>query len=253
MPQPRRLPIALESPLLRGAGFRHGFSTRPLDFRPGASDLAAHEESLALVLRMPAARLYRVSQVHGARAIVVGGAAAGDPSTVAAEQADALLTRQADTAVMVRVADCVPILLADSKTGAVAAVHAGWRGLVAGVVANAIAEGVRAGARFDLAAIGPCIGACCFEVSDDVADQIAAASTAEAKVAQAAGHKPHADLRAAARAQLVAQGLHNTHIDDVAGCTRCDAELFFSHRRDAAESGRQVGVIATRAMSGAME
>ncbi|HSQ68140.1 MAG TPA: laccase domain-containing protein, partial [Polyangiaceae bacterium] len=58
--------------------------------------------------------------------------------------------------------------------------------------------------------------------------------------------KPHVDLRAAVRAQLVARGLQSAHIDDVPGCTRCDAELFFSHRRDGDAGGRQVGAIAVR-------
>ena len=236
-------PLALESPLLRAAGFRHGFSTRPLDFRPGRPELAQHEESLALLLRMRADRLYRVSQVHGARAVI----ATGDPSAIANEQADALIATPTDTpggaAVIVRVADCVPLLLADSRSGAVAAVHAGWRGLVAGVIPSAIEQGAAVGAHFDLAAIGPCIGVCCFEVDADVAERIAAASSRDVIHPN---DKPHVDLRAVARAQLLARGLQNAHIDDVPGCTRCDAELFFSHRRDGDASGRQVGVIAAR-------
>lgn len=234
-------PLALESQLLRAAGFRHGFSTRPLDFKPGNPHLLEHEESLALLLRMRADRMFRVSQVHGARALV----ATGEPSSVAKEQADALVAPSGDVAVMVRVADCVPILLADSRSGAVAAVHAGWRGVVAGVLASALQTGAELGARFDLAAIGPCIGACCYEVDDDVAERIAAASEPGVMI-RAGQAKPHVDLRAAVRAQLVARGLQSAHIDDVPGCTRCDAELFFSHRRDGDAGGRQVGAIAVR-------
>lgn len=235
-------PLALESQLLRAAGFRHGFSTRPLDFKPGSPHLLEHEESLALLLRMRADRMFRVSQVHGARTLV----ATGEPSSLAKEQADALVAPSGDVAVMVRVADCVPILLADSRSGAVAAVHAGWRGVVAGVVASAIETGAGLGASFDLAAIGPCIGACCYEVDADVAERIAAASEPGVVLRAAGEQKPHVDLRAAVRAQLVARGLQNAHIDDVPGCTRCDAELFFSHRRDGDAGGRQVGAIAVR-------
>jgi len=214
---------ALESALLRGAGFRHGFSIRPWDFR---SDRERSEEALALILRLPRERMYRVSQVHGARAV----RASGDVAALAREEADVLVATDADTAVSVRVADCVPVLLANSKTGAVAAVHAGWRGVVAGAVGSAF----DLGGPFDLAAIGPCIGACCFEIGDDVA----------AKLAPHVRDR-HGDLRAAVRARLRARGVDDAHIDDVPGCTRCDAERFFSHRRDGDAAGRHLAVIAT--------
>jgi YfiH family protein len=217
---------ALESPLLRAAGFRHGFSVKPFDFSLQAPELAAHEEAIALLLRLPRNRMFCASQVHGARAIV----AQGDIVSVAREEADALVANDPETAVGVRTADCVPVLLANSKSGAVAAVHAGWRGVVEGVVHSALEIGT-----FDLAAIGPCIGACCFEIGDDVVKKLA----------------PHVkdrkgDLRAAVRAQLVAHGMDTSRIDDVAGCTHCDGARFFSHRRDGAEAGRHLSIIATR-------
>jgi YfiH family protein len=214
---------ALESALLRSAGFRHGFSIRPWDFR---GDREHAEEAIALVLRLPRERMYRVSQVHGARAV----RATGDVEALAREEADALVADEPGTAVSVRVADCVPVLLANSKTGAVAAVHAGWRGVVAGVVGGAF----ELGGAFDLAAIGPCIGACCFEIGDDVAEKLAPFA-----------RDRHGDLRAAVRAQLRARGLPDAHVEDVAGCTRCDADRFFSHRRDGAAAGRHLAVIST--------
>ncbi len=213
---------ALESALLRAAGFRHGFSVRPWDFK---ADREASEDAIALILRLPRHRMFRVSQVHGARAVK----APCEPS----EEADALVATDPETAVGVRVADCVPILLADSNSGAVAAVHAGWRGVVAGVIASAFRLHA-----FDLAAIGPCIGSCCFEIGEDVAEKLAP------HVIQ--GMKPRGDLRAAVRAQLRAAGLQNAQIDDVPGCTKCDAARFFSYRRDGEASGRHLAVIATR-------
>jgi YfiH family protein len=217
---------ALESALLRGAGFRHGFSVKPLDFSQASEALAANEEAIALLLRLPRHRMYRASQVHGARAIV----ARGDIADVAREQADALVGKEPETAVGVRTADCVPVLLADSKTGAVAAVHAGWRGVAAGVVRSTLEI-----APFDIAAIGPCIGKCCFEIGDDVAQKLAPYVT---------GGK--GDLRAAVRAQLIAGGIDTARIDEVVGCTRCDEARFFSHRRDGEAAGRHLAIIATR-------
>ncbi len=223
---------ALESSLLRAAGFRHGFSVRPWDFK---HDLDASLEAIALLLRLPARRIFRASQVHGARAVEVSG---DDTASVAREEADALVAIEPEHAASVRVADCVPILLADSKRGAVAAVHAGWRGVVSGILGAAFELGAKRGASFDLAAIGPCIGKCCFDIGDDVATKLAP------HVVQGLVQK--GDLRAAVRAQLSAHGLQNAHIDDVEGCTQCDAARFFSYRRDGDTSGRHLAVIATR-------
>ena len=156
----------------------------------------------------------------------------------------------------VRVADCVPVLLADPRTGRVAAVHAGWRGVVADVLGAAVrhlghsrSEGressasSRAASDF-LAAIGPCIGPCCFEVGADVGETIARSTTSSAisRRDEARG-KVFVDLRAAVRAQLRELGLSDAAIEDVpdrtgAGCTRCDAQRFFSYRRDGDASGR---------------
>jgi YfiH family protein len=187
---------------------------RPWDFK---HDREASEDAIALILRLPQRRIFQVSQVHGARAIVA--------PCERTEEADAIIATEPEMAVGVRVADCVPILLADSKTGAVAAVHAGWRGVVSGVIASAMKLHA-----FDLAAIGPCIGPCCFEIGDDVIGKLAPHV-----------RDRHGDLRAAVRAQLP-----NIEVDDVGGCTKCDATRFFSHRRDGDLSGRHLAVIATR-------
>jgi YfiH family protein len=213
---------ALESALLRSAGFRHGFSVKPLDF---VAPSPSCDEAIALLLRLPPTRMFRAAQVHGARAVV---------APCEGEEADALVAFEPETAVGVRTADCVPVLLANTKTGAVAAVHAGWRGVVGGVVRSAFTLGT-----FDAAAIGPCIGACCFEIGSDVAQKLA----------------PHVrdgkgDLRAAVRAQLVALGVDDARIDDVAGCTMCDEGRFFSHRREGDAAGRHLAVIATRPTHG---
>jgi YfiH family protein len=215
---------ALESALLRSLGFRHGFSVRPWDFK---NDREASEDAIGLILRLPTNRIFQVSQVHGARAVMARPHIFGERT----EEADAIVATTPETAVGVRVADCVPILLADSKTGAVAAVHAGWRGVVAGVIASAMKLHA-----FDLAAIGPCIGTCCFEIGDDVIEKL-----------RPHVKDRHGDLRGAVRAQLVSAGLQNAHIDDVAGCTKCDEARFFSYRRDGESSGRHLAVISTRA------
>jgi YfiH family protein len=134
----------------------------------------------------------------------------------------------------VRVADCVPVLVGNGSNGDVAAIHAGWRGLVGGVVEAGL-ELLGKGDR--IAAIGPCIGACCFEVGRDVGERTGF-------VVREAGDKQYVDLRAAVRARLVALGVGI--VDDVPGCTKHEPERFHSFRRDGANSGRMLASIATR-------
>jgi YfiH family protein len=220
----------LRSKVLTAAGVRHAFPER------GATDA-----DLARELGLPqGGKIVHVKQVHGAAAL---DASIAGPDACA----DALVGRAAGepVAVGIRVADCVPILVADEASGDVAAIHAGWRGVVAGVVRTALE---RLGDRRDtlLAAIGPCIGPCCFEVGRDVAAAIVGASHGASVVAVERGDKAYVDLRAAVRAQLVAAGLREARIEDVPGCTKHESLRFHSFRRDGAHSGRMLAAIAAR-------
>jgi hypothetical protein len=151
-----------------------------------------------------------------------------------AGEGDALVTDQAGLSVSVRTADCYPILLADQRRRAVAAVHAGWRGTAAGIIAKTIQ---RMHARFGTdaselrVAIGPGIGACCYEVGLDVALQFGF---------ERAGCIDLAEIN---RLQLVAAGALESKIDTVAGCTKCDPLRFHSFRRDHENAGRMVSFI----------
>jgi YfiH family protein len=244
----RRAPIALESARLRAAGFAHGFSTRALDFRrrPGQTraDLEPQLAALGLALRIDAARLFEVTQVHGAGVATAKGA---EPREILGVEADALVATDPGVSVGVRVADCVPVLLADGARGAVAAVHAGWRGFVAGVLEAAVGALRAEGFAPTLAAVGPCIGGCCFEVGDAVAAELDRAAGRSLRSGTSPAGRPLVDLRRGVRAKLAALGVEDTNVEDVGGCTRCDAELWFSHRRDGDAAGRMLGVIAVRA------
>ncbi|MEO5699185.1 MAG: peptidoglycan editing factor PgeF [Casimicrobiaceae bacterium] len=173
-------------------------------------------------------------QVHGTRVITIGAAAASAPS--AWPEADAAVTATPGAVCVVRVADCLPVLIADSHGRSIGVAHAGWRGLAAGVV-EATVEALRAlGSRNEVAWLGPAIGPDAFEVGPEVRDAFLAREPAAmaAFVAGAPG-KWHADLYALARLALARAGVRA--ITGGGWCTRTDAARFFSHRRHHA-SGR---------------
>lgn len=248
--------MILTSELLAKRGVRHGFSTRiggvsegpfaTLNVAVGPGDRADHvAENLrrfAAMIEVDPGRLFQTSQVHGADVRVVEPN--DDRTRLVHEHADALVSHEALVAIGVRVADCVPVLLHDSSTGSVAAIHAGWRGVVGGVVQAGLAHlAIRARSSKGIAAaIGPSIGRCCFEVGEEVATAIDDA--APGGVVLRDKERPHVDLRRAVRLQLQALGVDDESIEDVPGCTKCDADRFFSHRRDGARSGRLIAAIA---------
>lgn len=221
----------LSSQLLQTSGFKHGFSTRSTSL-----------EEISATCGVAPDDLKRVKQVHSARVLEVGA------ESTDGREADALVSR-ARFAVGVRTADCVPVLVADTVSGAVAAIHAGWRGIVGRIIESATASLGGDRSRF-VAAIGPCIMVCSFETGLDVAEQIAAASDASVVASRHGDGKAMVDLRKAARVQLERAGLVAASIDDVARCTFCEPDLFFSYRRDQANvaerAGRMISAIAPR-------
>ena len=185
-----------------------------------------------------------VRQVHGRDVARLSAPAATPPD------ADAVLTDVVDLPIAVQTADCVPILLADLRSGQVAAVHAGWRGVVADVVGAALDEmTAHSGRRPDggtaplldrvHAWIGPAICPGCYEVSEEVRAEVAAA--APEAFAQTRTGTPAVDVRAGVAAQLARRGIA---AEIVGGCTFEDPDLY-SYRRDAV-TGRQAGVIVLR-------
>ena len=150
-----------------------------------------------------------------------------------AGEGDALITSRPGLAVSVRTADCYPILLADARRRAVAAIHAGWRGTAARVVPETISA-MRARFGTDpkdiFAAIGPGIGACCYEVGDDVARRFG----------KNAGRLDLADEN---RRQLLGSGVETAHIHVLNACTFCTPASFHSYRRDQEQAGRMVSWI----------
>jgi polyphenol oxidase len=238
-----------------------GVSAPPFDAlnfsRTTGDDPAAVTENWALaagVLGVPPDRIFVLSQIHGARCVTVG--ADDDAEQLALEQGDATVSNVPRLAIGVRVADCAPVLLLDRRSGAAAAVHAGWRGVVRGVVPSAVrALGALVGAPLELcAAVGPHIERCCFEVNEDVATELCAAWPAghggAARAVVRGGAKPHVDLRAIIEEQLREAGCGEHAVDHVRGCTVCERQRFHSYRRDGARGGRMLAAIVPRAGRG---
>jgi len=187
----------------------------------------ANRERLAAAVGSDWGRFARAIQVHGTRVRRVDAVPERDDPW---EEADGHATALADVPALVFVADCLPIALV--APGAVAMVHAGWRGLADGVIEEGLAALASQGSV--RAAIGPGIGPCCYEVGDEVRERF------PAEVANGR----HLDLKLAARRRLEAAGVAEVH--DIGLCTSCHPELFFSHRRDDGTTGRQAGVVWRR-------
>ena len=279
----------------------HLFTTRDLALRgPHSEEGWRH---LAVALGVQPSRLARLKQVHGttvhvlrrpapaprrARGVVslsnhgarrpasmasAGKVTTGDTDDDGRPRADIVMTDDPTIAVAVQVADCVPLLLADPVTGAVAAVHAGWRGTAAGAAREAVAAmQAHFGARPSdlIAAIGPSIGPCCYQVGADVVDAFHAAGFADEQMCEwfrpeagdfeswrgtsAVRDAGHPVLRVSAARylldvpkanidQLSAAGLQPANIGACRLCTACHPSVFHSYRRDGAGTGRLAGAI----------
>ncbi len=259
--------VLLQSPLLRDAGFAHGFSTRiggvssaPFDTlnlqssranadldaseRDAESNLLENRRRFAKATGIdPSRPIAEVSQVHGC------GVATSVDALAARQFADAMTSAPGEGAALIRIADCVPILVGCNATGMVAAMHAGWRGVVAGVVGSGIAALLSRGAqRASLrAAIGPCIRTEQFEIGDEVTTAFSKAGLREfiTEFKQPSG-KQHADLVKAVSMQLRGAGIAARNFDSGPPCTFEDPKRFFSFRRDGVRSGRLAAIIAPR-------
>lgn len=218
------------------------FATLNLSLAVGDVDATVVENRrrLAAAAGFAGGRLAVPRQVHGVRVATVGPADAGrgaESQVTALPETDGLVTAHPDMPLMITVADCVPVVLVARRpdgSAAVAAVHAGWRGLVDGILREAAS--VLAGlGRLEAAVVGPSIGPCCFQVGPEVARKFAPRF-----VDVVAGD--HVDLWSAAAQDIAAAGVPSRQIAVAGLCTMCD-ERFFSHRGEAGHTGRQAVVV----------
>ena len=211
---------------------------------------------------MAPGRLARLRQVHGATVVTAACALQPPP------EGDILIVREPGAGGAVQVADCVPVLIADRRTGVVAAVHAGWRGLAARGPQVAVESlGRECGSRASdlVVALGPSVGACCYEVGPDVRERFAASGFERSLLTrwfrdrptemddnpplpavsgrQARPDRWFFDGWAAAHDQLTAAGVPDAGIHSARLCTASHPQIFCSYRRDGTPSGRLAAAI----------
>jgi YfiH family protein len=224
----------LTLPLFEGIpGLVHAFSVR------GSDPVAVLRACAGAPLPLRALR-----QVHGRMVHIVDARPEG-PAPVPPPEGDALVTAAPGIALAVRVADCVPVLLCDASRGLVGAVHAGWRGTVAGVLAAAIAamRGLGSVPADLLVGLGPSIGPCCFEVGPEVVAAFRAAG-AQADACIVDADRARIDLPGINVLQAMAAGVRSENIAVAGLCTVCRPDLLESHRRSGGSPGRMTGLVA---------
>ena len=222
-------------------GVRHFFGTRD------------HADTVACDVGVPAQScdsrgvmwMLSVKQVHGTNALLVDRPVTGSDRFEGGW--DALVTDQPGVMVAVRTADCVPVLVYDRRRKAVAAIHAGWRGAMAGIVPKTIQLMV---SRFAIDAtdlrvsIGPSAGPCCYEVDEAVLAPLRSGrSDWPSLLRDDRGTKARLDLKALVRRQTAQIGIRLEHITSVNLCTICHSELFYSYRREGRVNGTMLSGI----------
>ena len=191
-------------------------------------------------------------QVHGDVVRVVTEAdRQGDLFRSTESEADGLVTGAKNLPLIVFTADCIPILLWDEKTGAVGAVHAGWRSTVldiAGRAVDQLVSALGAAPQTIRAAIGPGIGLCCFETDPEVPEALTACLGDEAAncIRDAAPGKCMVDLKEANRLLLLRRGLLPERISVAEHCTMCMPQLFWSNRIHGTGRGSQAALILSK-------
>lgn len=199
----------------------------------GEDDVRSRQRNVAILLAdfAPGARLADMEQVHGARVVQA------HDRDAPRERCDALVTDESDVVLMVRVADCVPVLLADPERRVIAAAHAGRAGLVEGVVPACLRRMRELGAADIVAFVGPRICGSCYEVPVELQEEVSAVSPS-ARSTTSWG-TPALDIGAGVCAQLAEEGVR---VHDVPACTRESRDLY-SYRRDGVHAGRSAGVV----------
>lgn len=225
----------VDSGLRKCRGLHHGFFSRH-----------ENDDDIAAFFAVPEDRLLAPEQIHSARALAVH-----EPWGDSRPTADGLVTDRPGLVLAIATADCAPVLLADGNSGVVAALHAGWRGTLAGICEACLAVMERLGAKKKRirAAIGPCISQNCYEVDASFRDAFCEAGDGDRveSLFRATGHGNHWYFNLPGYIALRMDGAGVSAIGNSEQCTYANEAMFFSHRRGVhrgeSEGGRQLSAI----------
>ena len=226
----------------------HFFTDGSLELR----DQEAEWTGVAALAGVSRDRLLLLHQVHGRKVVVADRTSTAGWSR---PEADAVIGNDPSAALVVRVADCAPVLLGDRRLRVVAAIHAGWRSTMQSIVGHAIqsmSDEFGSNPADLVAAIGPSLGQCCGEMGEEVVEAFRSAGHSAARVdrwfERQPNRKPHFDLWLANRDQLSEAGVQAANIFTAGVCTKTYADAFHSYRAAGAHAGRMAAVIrpATR-------
>lgn len=213
------------------------------EFEP-ASTTISNRQRICTALNIDFEKMTFQSQVHRDSITVVDSNNAGAGNRIKTQSisnSDALITQTKGITLFAQAADCVPIILYDTKNKVAAAIHAGWRGTIKRIAQKTAQKMI---AEFEcnpqniIAGIGPSIGRCCYEVGSEVVDAVSSSFPNSANLLISHNSKYHFDLWEANKEQLEETGIPIQNIEVAKICTKCNNTLFFSSRHDNGRTGR---------------
>ena len=229
----------------RGGASQDEYASLNMSFHEGDEDSSVLQNwgRLAAAFAIPLEQFLVVNQVHKDNIFVINPYG-GYFSSRAELDYDAIVTDRVNVAICIKTADCVPVLISDRIKKIIAVVHGGWRGTALGITAKAIRllqDKYGSTPEHILAAIGPSIGKCCYQVDSVVADSFNKQKGHEHFLLAGTGkNKWMLDLAEANRRQILDGGVPQENIEVSDRCTRCNQDVFFSHRGAGGITGRQI-------------
>jgi YfiH family protein len=234
-----------QSSLLKSeSGLVHAFSTRIGGVSPAPyaslnlglssgdleSNVIRNRQRFFRMLNIDVTRMASGEQIHGSRIRIIT-----EPGQF--KETDGMICQRKRVALVIKTADCAPVLLYDSKRWLIAAIHVGWRSLLQNILTRAVRlmiENFASCPADILCAVGPSIQSWCFEVQHDVADQFPAAMIVHRE------GRMYLNLQKMIQRQLLAEGILERNIDICHLCSCCNRDKFYSFRRDGARTGRMM-------------
>jgi len=227
----------------KGKFFSLNFSSREGD---GTENVRQNWKILATAFNLEVEQFFVVNQIHGDRILIIDHPVRNFISNQP-YQCDAIITDQPGLAIGIKTADCVPVFFADKKKKIIGVAHAGWKGTslkISAKVVDAFVQHFSCLTDDIVAVIGPAIGPCCYQVDDVVFDSMREDKDRESFFSPCCmrGHWV-LDLPLANRLQIIGRGVIPVNVFTTDYCTSCNTGIFFSHRREGGNTGRQLNFI----------